>query len=207
MVITIIVITCLVSILAFSKPALIDRLALWPYRMAQKGEWYRLLTHMFVHGGWVHLAINMLVFYSFGSYIWLTYLWLPYRFISSPLLHFPLLYFGGGIVAAAISYLRRRDDPSYVSVGASAGVSAIIFSSITISPWSPVYLFGLVPIPGILMGMAFLIYSWYSSKQSDQHIDHMAHFYGAIYGFLYPMLAIEGAVSNFINQLLHFPSY
>lgn len=207
MIVAIVALTCIISIYAFSRPELISQLALWPHRMAQRGEWYRLLTHMFVHGGGWHLAINMLVFYSFGSYIWDMFGWMQFRFFSSASLHLPMLYFGGGVVAALVSYLTRRRDPSYISIGASAGVSAIVFTSITLAPWAPIYLFGLVPLPGILMGIAFLIYSWYSSRRANQHIDHMAHFYGAIYGFLYPMLTAEGTAQHFLQQLLHFTTY
>lgn len=57
------------------------------------------------------------------------------------------------------------------------------------------------------MGVAFLIYSWYSSRRANQHIDHMAHFYGAIYGLLYPMLTADGTAQDFLQQLLHFTTY
>jgi membrane associated rhomboid family serine protease len=30
-------------------------------------QWYRLFTHGFVHADWLHLIVNMIVLYSFGT--------------------------------------------------------------------------------------------------------------------------------------------
>lgn len=201
MIYAIIAVTCFVSYYGFSRPDEVNKLALWPYRMMRYNEWQRLLTHMFVHSGWTHLLVNMLVFYSFASA-------LEYYFRGAAggnTLQLILLYFGGGVASALVGTAQRKNAPYYLSIGASAGVSALIFASICFQPWAPIYFFGVLPIPGILLGIGYLAYSYYMSKQPGQHIDHLAHFYGAVYGLIYPMLTMRGAFSNFIYSLLHGP--
>ncbi len=46
----------------------LGRGALIPALVAQ-GEWWRLLSSMFLHSGFVHLAVNMLSLYFLGSFI------------------------------------------------------------------------------------------------------------------------------------------
>ena len=45
------------------------------------------------------------------------------------------LYFGGMIVASLYDLIKRRNDPYYVSIGASGAVSAVLFTSIFLDPW------------------------------------------------------------------------
>lgn len=201
MILAIVIVTCFISYYGFSRPDEVNKLALWPYRIARYREWQRLVTHMFVHSGWTHLLINMLVFYSFASA--LSY-YLGFGF-GGRVVQLLLLYFGGGIASALVSTAQRKNDPYYLSIGASAGVSSLIFASICFQPWAPIYFFGLLPIPGILLGVGYLVYSYYMSKQPGQHIDHMAHFYGAVFGLLYPMLTMRGVFTHFINSLLDVP--
>ena len=65
----IVILTSLVSIAAFRRRELFYRLDLSPVRVVHKQEYYRIFTHAFLHADWVHLGINMLVLYMFGSYI------------------------------------------------------------------------------------------------------------------------------------------
>lgn len=62
-------ITALVSYLCFKDPAKAMRLSLNPYRVMHQKEWYRVLTHGFVHADMTHLLVNMFTFWSFGTYI------------------------------------------------------------------------------------------------------------------------------------------
>ncbi|MFA5975720.1 MAG: rhomboid family intramembrane serine protease [Elusimicrobiota bacterium] len=48
---------------------IIDRWAVVPPLLFHHGEWYRLLTATFLHGGWLHIASNMLFLYIFGDAI------------------------------------------------------------------------------------------------------------------------------------------
>ena len=201
MTLAIMTITALISYCCFSRPDLVNKLALWPYRMVRYNEWQRLITHMFVHSGWTHLLVNMFVFYSFAEALQYYLDYAPGGRYWQTI----MLYFGGGVASALISTVRRKNDAYYLSIGASAGVSSLIFASICFQPWAPIYFFGVLPIPGIALSVAYLVYSYHMSKQAGQNIDHMAHFYGAIFGLVYPMITMRGAFTNFISSLIHGP--
>lgn len=65
----IIFLTVIVSIAALRNRTLFDRLSLVPYRVVHDRQWWRVITHGFVHGDYVHLAVNMFVLLSFGQFI------------------------------------------------------------------------------------------------------------------------------------------
>lgn len=48
--------------------AVLQRGALIPALVAQ-GEWWRLLSSMFLHSGFIHLALNMISLYFLGSFV------------------------------------------------------------------------------------------------------------------------------------------
>lgn len=55
-------ITVVVSFICFNNRLLFDKLSLKPYRIVHAKEWYRIISHGFVHADWVHLFVNMFTF-------------------------------------------------------------------------------------------------------------------------------------------------
>ena len=107
-------ITAVVSVSCLRNREWFDRLALVPYRMVRRHEWYRAVTYGFVHGDNVHLLVNMFVLLSFGQHI--ERMFTAYQHagtIASSYLTYGLLYFGGLVVAAAPDIVRKRDVPQY----------------------------------------------------------------------------------------------
>lgn len=188
-------VTVAVSLMCFSNREWLEKLALNPYRMIHAGEWYRLITHGFVHADGTHLFVNMFTFWSFGTYIeqvfdvagWGTGSYL-------------LLYFGAMVVASVPDLIRYRHASWYRSIGASGAVSGILFTSIFLNPWDKILLFAVVPIPGILFGVVYLVYCQYMAKRGGDHVNHTAHFYGAVYGFVFPILMRPDLFSVFIER-------
>lgn len=111
------------------------------------------------------------------------------------------LYFGGMIVASLYDLIKRRNDPYYVSIGASGAVSAVLFTSIFLDPWGKILFFAVLPVPGIVFGLLYLAYCQYMAKQTGDNINHNAHFYGAIYGLIFPMLLEPSLLHLFLSQL------
>ncbi|MDR0544140.1 MAG: rhomboid family intramembrane serine protease [Odoribacteraceae bacterium] len=194
---SILAVTALVSIACFNNERLFRRLAFSAYCVAHRGEAYRLLTHGFVHADWMHLFVNMFTFYSFGAYIEAAFFDLGDNGLS-----FLLLYLGGMVIASCYDLLKRRDNSSYLSVGASGAVSAVLFSAIFLDPWSRIYLFAAIPIPGILFGVCYLFYCHYMARRGGDNINHNAHFYGALYGFIFPAFLDPHLINRFFNELL-----
>ncbi|MFN8330422.1 MAG: rhomboid family intramembrane serine protease [Saprospiraceae bacterium] len=69
-------------------------------------------------------------------------------------------------------------------MGASGAISGILFIYIRYFPWNTLLIYGIVPLPAIMMGVLYLIYSWWAARNSNDGVDHEAHYYGAITGFL-----------------------
>ena len=120
--IIIIVITVLLSIAAFNNEEIHDKLILWPRRMDNPAEYYRLLTSGFIHADWGHLFFNMYALYCFGQSVEMTF---GYLHVSSVL--FLLLYLSGIVIASLPSYMKNRNNSYYRSLGASGGVASVIF--------------------------------------------------------------------------------
>jgi membrane associated rhomboid family serine protease len=71
-----------------------------------------------------------------------------------------------------------------------------------INPWAILELFFILPIPAIIAGVGYLIYSSWASKNRHDRIDHLAHFYGAVYGIVFALIAIPKIGSEFIFRLM-----
>ena len=133
----IIFLTIIVSIAALRNRTLFDRLSLVPYRVVHDRQWWRVITHGFVHGDYVHLAVNMFVLLSFGQFIERFFgAYQQIGLVSNGDLWYLLLYFGGMVAASVYDLIRYRNNPRYASIGASGAVSAVVFASIFFNPWS-----------------------------------------------------------------------
>jgi membrane associated rhomboid family serine protease len=202
MTLAIIVITGIISFLAFGNRALMSKLLLSPYQVIHGKQWHRIITHAFVHADWVHLIVNMIVFLSFGIAIENIFGQLKtLDIIGSPIFHFLALYFGGIIVSCLTTLRKHKDNYYYQSVGASGAVSAVVFTSIFFRPLDKLYIMGIIPIPAIVFGVGYLIYTQYMSRKSSDNINHDAHFVGAVFGFIYPILIDPKLIKVFFNEL------
>jgi membrane associated rhomboid family serine protease len=92
----IIVITSGVSLLTMQKPDVLYKLMMNPYMIAQRGQYYRLLTSGFIHKDHMHLIFNMFTFYFFGSQ--LEYIF-QYIFGPTGNIYYIILYLMGIIVS------------------------------------------------------------------------------------------------------------
>jgi membrane associated rhomboid family serine protease len=203
MTIVIILVTCIISFLAFNNQELFARLQFNAYQIYHRRQYYRLLSHGFIHANWWHLGMNMLVLYFFGGYVEKTLQLLGQQgLLKFPLLLYLLLYLAAIIFASSISLVRYKDAHWYNSVGASGAVAAIMFFFIFFNPWQRICLYGMLCIPGIIFAVLYLVYSQYMSKKGGDNINHDAHFLGALFGFVFPLFIDLHLFKLFINQLI-----
>ncbi|MDX1684696.1 MAG: rhomboid family intramembrane serine protease [Saprospiraceae bacterium] len=195
-----VLLTGIISVQAFQRPAYHKKLAHHPYSVYHNKEWYRLITAGFVHGSWAHLLINMFVLWMFGERIELYYtqIWGP----NFGRLYYILVYLVTVFGANIPSLLKHKDNPSYYSIGASGGVSGIVFIFILFHPWEKLYLYFILPIYGIVAGILYLIYSHWASRRSNDNIDHSAHFYGAILGMAFTVSLKPSLINLFIARFM-----
>lgn len=202
------VLTVIVSLLGFSNQKVIDSLVFYGPDISRRNQYYRFVTCGLIHADFMHLAFNMLAFYTFGIGLEKALFSSPDIFGEDGPIYFTMLYVGGLIISSIPDYFKHKDNYHFRSLGASGAVSAVIFSSIVLLPTSPIYFMFLpgVPIPGWLFGLAYLGISAYLDKKGGGNINHGAHLWGALFGIVFTVLfvSLKGNINvwqNFISSI------
>jgi membrane associated rhomboid family serine protease len=193
-----ILIISLTSALAFSQKDTMAQLQFNAYQIYHRKQYYRLFSHALVHANWEHLIVNMIVLYSFGTAV--EHYFRIYFGNIGPY-YFLILFLGSLIFSSLWSLYKQRDNPYYNAVGASGAVSSVLFTAIFFDPWNNIYFFGILPIPGIIFSGLYLYYSYYMSTKKNDNIGHDAHFLGAVFGFLMPVILQPSLLTGFFNML------
>jgi membrane associated rhomboid family serine protease len=159
-----------------------------------------MVTSGFQHADFLHLFVNMFVMLSFGRAVE-NYYSLYFGIYSNWV--FLLLYISSIFAANLSTLYKYQNKSSYNSLGASGAVSAVVFTSILFNPFNKIYLYGIIGLPGILLGIIYLGYSYYMSKKQNDNINHEAHFYGALYGILFTLALKPKVINTFIFELVN----
>lgn len=191
---TLIIITCLLSFIAFSNRTVMNRLIMWPPAM-RRGQFDRFITYGFVHADGTHLLFNMITLYFFGRAIEVFYR--PY-FAG---MGFILFYLAALVVAMLPSYFKHKNDPNYLSLGASGAVSAVLFAYILFAPWNLIFVF-FIPMPAIVYALLYTAYTVYSARRGKDNINHSAHLWGAGFGVVATIAIEPRLVPRFMQELL-----
>ena len=197
----IIAITVLTSIYAWKNEGILHKWIFNPYQIVENNEYHRFITSGFIHNDYTHLFFNMFTLYFFGTQIEQTYSAL---FGNDGFIYFILLYLASIIISDIPSFIKHRHNPNYNSLGASGGVAALVFSSIIFYPTANIWIFGIIPIPGFILGLLFIIYSYYEGKKARGRINHDAHLFGALFGILFTVVIEPRVINSFINQIGNF---
>ncbi len=175
----------------YRNPRLYYKLSLSPYKVVHNKEYFRIITHGFVHADMMHLIFNMLTFFFFAFAF--------ERTVGS--MDFFLIYFIS-LVAATITTIKKyKSNPNYRSVGASGAISGILLGAILYNPQATIYVFFAIPIPAPLFAVLYIAYTYFASKQSADMINHEAHLWGAIAGLATTILFEPAVVPYFLENL------
>jgi membrane associated rhomboid family serine protease len=136
----------------------------------RSGEQIRMFTSGFLHVDMQHLFFNMFTLFIFAPHV--------VGNLNNVL--FLFVYFGSLVTGNLLTLYFHKDDYYYRAVGASGAVTGIIYSAILLEP--NLYMYGI--IPGYVFGFAYLLFSIYGMKAKNDNIGHVAHFGGAIGGYL-----------------------
>ena len=189
-------ITCVISYLAFQNQDLKNKLLMHPQSVDEFGQFYRFISSGFVHADWTHLGINMYVLYIFGGMVENGILYdsdgsiVSFTHIFGDVMgkvNFLILYFGSIIAGSIPSFIKHRKNGWYRALGASGGTSGVIFAIIIFNPWEWLMF---PPVPFIVFGIGYIVYSSYMSKHGKDNIGHDAHLWGGIFGLVYTLLAV-----------------
>ncbi len=200
----IIVLTILVSINAQNNMNLYSQLMMKPYEVMKRRQYWRFLTSGFVHDGYSHLGFNMFTLYFFGGAV---EQYFGYILGSASTIVFIFFYLSALIVSDLPGYFKNKNKPGYNTIGASGAVSAMVFASIIYAPLNKICFFALLCLPGFILGIIFIIYSFTQSKNLSQNINHEAHLYGALYGIAFSIWVYPESLSIFLDQILSFSGF
>lgn len=130
----------------YTHPTLALRVGLDPT------DYWPLITGTFMHGGWLHLVLNMWFLWIFG----------PAMEGRLGRLGFTALYFAGGAAASLVHLFTHPDSPTPV-IGASGAIAAVIGAYAVTFPTARVIsivLLGFIPlflpIPAILFALVWI---------------------------------------------------
>jgi membrane associated rhomboid family serine protease len=190
-------VTVLISFAAYSNNNLMRQFMMNPYTINNRKQYYRFITSGFIHADHVHLFFNMFSLYFFGTTI--EYIF-GLVFGPAGTIYFLALYFLGIIVSDIPSYMKHRNNPGYNALGASGGVASVIFASIIFQPLANIYIY-FVPIPGFILGIAYIFFSWYQGKKANDNVNHDAHLYGALFGVVFCAVLYPQSLPEFVEQI------
>ena len=154
---------------------------------------WSILSYGFLHGGFIHILMNMIVLYFIGN------LFIEY-FTQKQLLNFYILgsLFGGIVFLFSQNYFPLFEGKSTILVGASAGISAIFVGITTYMPNYSIRLrfIGFVKLWYLA---AFWIGLDVLGLIGNNAGGHFAHLGGALFGFLYVSKASNTEINIFDN--------
>jgi len=200
--IIIIIITCIISITAFSNDKVFDDLIFYPPAIANQNQFYRFFTCGFIHADYAHLFFNMYSLYMFGGLVETQF---NFVFGSNGKWLYLLMYLTSLFFCLLPTYNKNKNNYHYQSLGASGAVSAVVFAFIFLEPLQklgPIGLSERFMIPGVVFGILYLVISSYLDKKGKGNINHSAHIWGALYGIVF--LIITGSFLAQHNLLQSF---
>lgn len=182
--------TAIISFVAFSNRQMFEKYKFNVGAILHRKEYIRLISAGFLHGDMMHLLFNMMTLYFFA----------PIVIQAFNPVGFLVVYFGSILLGNVFSLYLYKSQSWYSAIGASGGVSGILFASIAMIPDLGIYFFFIpIAIPGYIFGLAYFSYSVYmmlNPRQGD-NIGHAAHLGGAFFGLIFAVaLQPERAIQN-----------
>ncbi len=180
------------SLIALSNPSFMAKNLFHVRPILQQKEWHRMVTSGFLHGGILHLLVNMYVLFMFGGFV---------ERVVGPVAYL-IIYFAALLGGNAWALLENKAKPSYRALGASGATSGIVMSFILFRPFEPLMIFP-IPffMPAVVLGIVFLVGSAILSQRDNKKIGHEAHLGGALAGILVTIAVQPAALSNFSQQV------
>ncbi len=161
----------LVYFVQMTMPGAVDAFAFIPaYIFSQP---WTVVTYMFLHGSLTHILFNMLALFFFGPRV-------EERLGSRA---FVTMYFIAGISGAILSFFLAPNSPI---IGASAGVFGVMLAFAYFWPDSPIYIWGVLPIPARILVILTTAFSLYSGLRGSRGgVADFAHLGGYVGAYLY----------------------
>jgi len=144
---------------------------------------WRLVTYLFLHGGFWHLVFNML------------WLWWMGRMVEETLgpRVFTVIYFGAGIGGALINLALVSIWPGNLTIGASGAVFGIMVAFAMLYPTAPIMLFLLPPIEARFVVAGLIAFDLIlQTSGTGGNTARLVHLGGAFMGWVLLKLYYRG---------------
>ena len=152
--------------------------------MKYRGEWWRLITPIMLHAGWMHMATNGLIQLRIGGYLNLLF--------GTP--RWLFIYFAAGIYGTMCSFVFL---PDAVGVGASGALLG------NLSAWMTWIVFRWNKIPeearaqrNCQMTVVTIALAVTLATSFAEYVDFAAHFGGAIHGMLWALVLLSDELTG-----------
>ena len=165
----------------FGTDAVYSALALDPEKFP--GNWWTVVTYMFVHAWLAHLAFNMFTLWMFGPRV--EQEWGTRTFVR--------FYLWSGL-GGAIAHLIFAQHTSVI--GASGAISGVLVAYALRWPDEEVYLFGVIPMRSRWLVVAMLAMNIIFALSPSSRIDWTAHVGGMAFGWIFLKLYSAGGISR-----------
>lgn len=184
--------TSVISYVAFTNVEMFEKYKFNVGAILRNKEYVRLISAGFLHADFIHLILNMYVLYMFS----------PAVFEAFGEIGFILIYFGSILLGNLFSLYLYKNQSWYSAIGASGGVSGIIFASVALYPnlikIGIIFLPPELSVPGYVFGLLYFSYSVYMmlNPRSGDNIGHAAHLGGAFFGLVYAIAVRPSAAAE-----------
>ena len=157
-------------------------------RDVKNGYYWQTITCMFAHSGIMHIAFNMITFWSLGGAL-----------AALPVTpgQFMLIVFGSGL-AGSLFWLGQenmKEQAGAVSRQRAMGFSGALIGAVTVvacfMPKNQVQLFGVVPVPLWLLTVGYAVYDGYYLNSENTRTAHAGHLGGLAFGVAYYFLKLR----------------
>jgi membrane associated rhomboid family serine protease len=160
----------------------------------QPPTWFTVLSSMFMHGGFLHIAGNMLFLWIFGNNIE----------DAMGRIKFIFFYLAGGIVAALA---QTAIDPSSATptLGASGAIAAVLGGYALLYPRARVvtlifiiFFITVIELPALaVLGVWFILQLVSASSQTLGHAGGTVAYFAHIGGFAFGLLTVKLLASHY----------
>jgi membrane associated rhomboid family serine protease len=157
-------------------PRTTELLGLVPVRVLHGAQIWRLGTYMFLHANVMHVAVNMLTLWMFGTElerVWGTRYFLKFYFATG---------IGAGVLTVLIALLPfgfAQEIYWTATIGASGAIFGLLLAYGLYYPDRPIYLYFVFPIPA----RYFVLILGAISLFAGGGIAHATHLGGVVIGY------------------------
>ncbi len=150
------------------------------------GKYYVVLTSVFLHANWLHIASNMIALFFLG--------WTIEKYTKS--WQYISVYLLSGILSSLSTLIPIFGySPETIAVGASGAISGLVGFGTFMIPGKLVVFPSVLPLPFVVAGAIYMIVT-FANLFSITNVAYSAHFFGIIGGALVGLIFGENRIKR-----------